>query len=66
MLYKYPQVAYPYAFLVEENRRRDRTAREFELIDALGEVFQQGRYFDVFVEYAKAAPGGPPLPDHGR
>ena len=36
MLYKYPQVAYPYAFLVEENRRRDRTAREFELIDALG------------------------------
>ena len=58
MLYKYPQVAYPYAFLVEENRRRDRTAREFELIDALGEVFQQGRYFDVFVEYAKAAPGG--------
>jgi hypothetical protein len=56
MLYKYPQVAYPYTLLVEENRRRDRTAREFELIDALGEVFRQGCYFDVFVEYAKAAP----------
>src|SRR4029450_1139254 len=56
MLYKYPQGAAPYALLVEENRRRDRTAREFELIDALGEAFRQGRYFDVFVEYAKAAP----------
>src|SRR6266571_5367236 len=56
MLYKYPQVEYPYARLVEENRRRDRTEREFELIDALGEAFRQGRYFDVFVEYAKADP----------
>jgi len=54
MLYKYPQVAYPYAQLVEENRRRGREAPEFELVDALRDAFQAGRYFDVFVEYAKA------------
>ena len=54
MLYKYPQVEYPYARLVEENRRRSRAEREFELIDALGEAFAAGRYFDVVVEYAKA------------
>jgi hypothetical protein len=54
MLYKYPQVEYPYARLIEENRRRTRKDREFELIDALGEVFASGRYFDVFVDYAKA------------
>jgi hypothetical protein len=51
-LYKYPQAAFPYARLVEENRRRGRDAPEFELIDT--GVFDQGRYFDVFVEYAKA------------
>jgi len=52
-LYKYPQAAYPYAWLVEENRRRGRRDLEFEL----GEtgVFDGGRYFDVTVEYAKAA-----------
>ncbi len=54
MLYKYPQIEYPYGRLVEENRRRGRDEPEFELIDALRETFDQGRYFDVFIEYAKA------------
>ena len=53
MLYKYPQVDFPYAELVEENRRRGRDADEFELFDALRESFVQQRYFDVFIEYAK-------------
>jgi hypothetical protein len=52
-LYKYPQAEYPYARLVEENRRRDRRQPEFELLDA--GVFDEDRYFDVAVEYAKAA-----------
>ncbi len=56
MLYKYPQVEFPYTFLVEENRRRGRDALEFELIDALQDAFTAQRYFDVFVEYAKADP----------
>src|SRR6478609_4161376 len=54
MLYKYPQREYPYARLVDENRRRGTAEPELELID-LG-VFDGGRYFDVFVEYAKAGP----------
>ncbi len=54
MLYKYPQVTYPYARLVEENGRRGRGEPEFELHDALGEAFKENRYFDVFIEYAKA------------
>ncbi len=54
MLYKYPQCAFPYAQLLEENRRRGRTMPEFELADS--GVFDDGRYFDVFVEYAKAGP----------
>ncbi|MDT3706028.1 MAG: glucosidase [Thiobacillus sp.] len=54
MLYKYPQRAFPYAQLLEENRRRGRTMLEFELADS--GVFDDGRYFDVFVEYAKAGP----------
>jgi hypothetical protein len=54
MLYKYPQVAYPYAQLVTENRRRGRHDSEFELVDALYDAFDQSRYFDVFIEYAKA------------
>ncbi len=54
MLYKYPQVEYPYDRLIEQNRRRGRTLPEYELIDALGEAFAAGRYFDVFIEYAKA------------
>jgi hypothetical protein len=53
-LYKYPQVEFPYAKLVEENRRRGRGEREFEIEDT--GVFDRGRYFDVSVEYAKAAP----------
>ncbi len=53
-LYKYPQRAFPYAELVEENRRRDRSAPEFELSDT--GIFGENRYFDVVVEYAKAAP----------
>ncbi len=51
-LYKYPQSEFPYGPLVEENRRRDKRATEFELIDT--GVFNDDRYFDVFVEYAKA------------
>ena len=54
MLYKYPQVEYPYQRLVAESRRRTRRDREFELIDAMGEALASGRYFDVFVDYAKA------------
>ncbi len=53
-LYKYPQGVFPYARLVEENRRRDRRAPEFELIDT--GIFDGDRYFDVVAEYAKAAP----------
>ena len=53
-LYKYPQAAFPYTRLVEENRRRGRQDLEFELIDT--GVFDENRYFDVFVEYAKATP----------
>src|SRR5215475_6926742 len=51
-LYKYPQAEFPYARLVEENRRRGKHEAEFELIDT--GVFDENRYFDVFVEYAKA------------
>jgi mannosylglycerate hydrolase MGH1-like protein/glycosyl hydrolase family 63 len=53
-LYKYPQAAFPYAQLVQENRRRGRQDPEFELIDT--GVFDENRYFDVLVEYAKATP----------
>ncbi len=54
MLYKYPQREFPYGRLLEENRRRNREQPEFELLDT--GVFDDDRYFDVFVEYAKAAP----------
>jgi hypothetical protein len=53
-LYKYPQRAYPYEDLVRTNHGRDRRAFEYELLDT--GVFDDDRYFDVFVEYAKAAP----------
>ena len=53
-LYKYPQAEFPYARLVEENARRTRQEREFELEDT--GVFDEARYFDVIAEYAKAAP----------
>jgi hypothetical protein len=53
MLYKYPQVEYPYADLVQENERRGKDVSEYELVDAIGEDLAAGRYFDVVVEYAK-------------
>ena len=53
-LYKYPQAAFPYADLVETNRRRNRNDMEYELLDT--GIFNEDRYFDVFVEYAKAGP----------
>ena len=53
-LFKYPQAAYPYRDLVETNRRRTRQELEYELMDT--GVFDDGRYFDVYVEYAKNTP----------
>ncbi len=50
-LYKYPQAAFPYSQLVAENQRRDRQELEFELLDT--GVFDDDKYFDVFIEYAK-------------
>ncbi len=50
-LYRYPQAEFPYAQLVNENRRRSRKDPEYELVDT--GVFDASRYFDVFVEYAK-------------
>jgi hypothetical protein len=55
MLYKYPQLPFPYADLVAENRRRGTDVPEYELLDT--GVFAENRYFDVFVEYAQAEPG---------
>jgi hypothetical protein len=52
MLYKYPQNEFPYSWLVEENKRRGKLDPEFELIDT--GIFNEQRYFDVFIEYAKA------------
>jgi hypothetical protein len=54
MLYKYPQRAYPYSQLLQENGRRGLQQNEFELVDTC--VFEGDRYWDVFVEYCKAAP----------
>jgi hypothetical protein len=54
MLYKYPQAEFPYARLVAENRARTRQEPEFEIFDT--GIFDEGRYFDVTVEYAKASP----------
>jgi hypothetical protein len=54
MLYKYPQAAYPYERLVQENGARGLADNEFELIDT--GIFDENRYWDVFVEYFKAAP----------
>src|SRR6201987_6134389 len=53
-LYKYPQNAYPYGDLIETSRRRGRNDWEYELLDT--GIFNENRYFDVFVEYAKAGP----------
>src|SRR5262249_40929662 len=52
MLYKYPQREYPYSWLIGENKRRDKSEPEFELVDT--GIFDENKYFDVFVEYAKA------------
>jgi len=54
MLYKYPQREFPYAQLIDENRRRAGAGPEFELLDT--GVFDDDRYFDIFIEYAKASP----------
>ncbi|MBX0289189.1 glucosidase [Hymenobacter sp. HSC-4F20] len=54
MLYKYPQRAFPYRKLVRENARRTRQEPEYELLDT--GIFDKGRYFDVFIDYAKAGP----------
>jgi len=54
MLYKYPQRAFPYDDLVRANRQRGKDEPEYELIDT--DIFEENRYFDVFVEYAKAEP----------
>ena len=53
-LYKYPQAAFPYSDLVAENGRRGHDDDEYELVDT--GVFHEGRYFDVFIEYAKVDP----------
>src|SRR5260370_538455 len=53
-LYKYPHAEFPYAQLVEENKRRGKDAPEYELVDT--GVFKEGRYFDVLAEYAKNSP----------
>lgn len=53
-LYKYPQKAFPYNELVRVNKSRDKTESEFELIDT--GIFDDNRYFDVFIEYAKQGP----------
>jgi len=53
-LYKYPQMAYPYSQLVDENHRRGKFDPEFELADA--GAFNENRYFDVLIEYAKNSP----------
>src|ERR1700722_12190711 len=50
-LYKYPQSPYPYSDLVDTNRRRSRSESEYELIDT--GIFDDNRYFDIFIEYAK-------------
>ncbi len=54
MLYKYPQDQYPYEKLVDENKKRNRSDREYELIDT--GIFSDDRYFDIFIEYAKKGP----------
>ena len=54
MLYKYPHAEFPYARLVDENRSRGGRGMEFELLDS--GVFHEDRYFDIFIEYAKAGP----------
>ena len=54
MLYKYPQLEFPYKKLVDENKKRTRLDPEYDLIDT--GIFDDDKYFDVFIEYAKASP----------
>jgi hypothetical protein len=54
MLYKYPQARFPYSHLIEENARRDKSQPEFELLDT--GIFDEDRYFDIFIEYIKVDP----------
>lgn len=54
MLYKYPQQAFPYQKLIDENAKRDKSQPEYELIDT--GIFDEDRYFDIFIEYAKVSP----------
>lgn len=54
MLYKYPQAAFPYQHLIEENQRRSKLEPEYELVDT--GIFEDGRYFDITIEYAKIQP----------
>lgn len=53
-LYKYPQAEYPYQWLIDENKRRGGQGAEFELLDT--GIFDEDKYFDVFIEYAKEGP----------
>ncbi len=53
-LYKYPQQAFPYEQLLQENQNRDRQALEYELLDT--GIFRENRYFDIVIEYAKTDP----------
>ncbi|QGJ71472.1 Mannosyl oligosaccharide glucosidase [Planctomycetales bacterium 10988] len=53
-LYKYPQAEYPYQWLLDENKKRGYETLEFELMDT--GIFQENRYFDVYLEYAKGSP----------
>ena len=53
MLYKYPQVAFPYGELIAQNQKRTKHQTEYELIDALYDTFKSNRYFDIYIEYAK-------------
>jgi hypothetical protein len=53
MLYKYPQQTFPYKAIVDENRKRTKQDPEFEILDT--GIFNDGHYFDVFIEYAKAS-----------
>ena len=53
-LYKYPQAAYPYEDLIKKNSQRSRNEMEYELLDT--GVFNENRYFDIFIEYAKEGP----------
>src|SRR5205823_1127168 len=54
LLYKYPQAAFPYGELIDGSRRRGDHDQEYELIDT--GAFEGNRYFDIFIEYAKASP----------